>query len=113
MPVTDGSKIFERNLLSIAAICELNNIRLVFLTQPNRMNEFRYESEFDDIRRYDDIVRNVAQETDTTIVDMHSLFGHDEKYFIDSVHYTPEGIDRFSSILHAAIRSLGTPESMR
>lgn len=97
-----GLHIFKRNLASIASLCKLHHIDLVLLTQPYTMELHRY------IRKkvfmaYNQAISDVANEQDVVFVDMFSKFGHEKKYFVDPFHYSPEGIDRFSTILYSAL----------
>jgi len=94
-----GLHLFKRNLTAIATFCRLHDIDLVLLSQPSTMEDHKY------IRKemflaYNKAISDVAEEQDVFFVDMYLLFGHEKKYFVDKFHYSPEGIERFSSILY-------------
>ena len=102
---TYGLHLFHRNLASIASICRLHNIDLVLLSQPYSMEPHEY------IRKevflaYDKAISDVAKEQGVYFIDMFSRFGHEKKNFVDQFHYSTEGIQRFSSILYADLRSI-------
>ena len=44
-------------------------------------------------------IREVARRRGDVFVDQFERFGHDERYFVDTVHYSPEGIRRFARLL--------------
>ena len=100
-----GLSLFRRNLASIARICKQHNIELVLLSQPSTMEESKYISKevFD---AYSQAIGSVAHEEQVSFVDMFAKFGHDKKFFVDQFHYTPEGIQRFASILASDLHGL-------
>jgi lysophospholipase L1-like esterase len=100
-----GLYLFKRNLASIASICKMHKIKLVLLSQP--LSEIRrYKIRRDTFLEYRQAVADVAKEQGVEFIDMYKHFGHDKKYFVDEVHYTPEGIDRFSNILYSELRNI-------
>ncbi len=101
-----GRKIFERNLRHISAICKQNDIELVLLSQPNNMKDFQFEGQADQVIAYNKVVRNVAAQQNVEFIDIFDLFGHEDSNFIDPVHYTPEGIQRFSEILEQHLQPI-------
>jgi lysophospholipase L1-like esterase len=114
MKVTDdyefGLHLFKRNLSGIASICKLHNIDLVLLTQPaplgtSKFTKYITEKMFLD---YKNAIIEVAKEQGVHVIDMFSKYGHEEKYFVDHIHYTPEGIERFSGILYSELRNIIT-----
>ena len=104
---TYGLSLFKRNLKSIARICKLHDIELVLLSQPSTMEESKYIQKVV-FGKYNEAIENVAQAENVTFIDMFAKFGHDKKYFVDQFHYTPEGINRFSSILYSELHDLVT-----
>jgi lysophospholipase L1-like esterase len=105
-----GLHLFARNLAAIASICKLHNIDLVLLSQPapigtGKFTRYIPKEMFLDYRK---AINEVAKEQGVYFIDMFSRFGHEERYFADHIHYTPEGIERFSSILHSELRSIIT-----
>jgi lysophospholipase L1-like esterase len=103
-----GLHLFTRNLETIASICKLHNIDLVLLSQPAPIRTDKYttyitKGMFLDYRK---AITEVAEEQGVHYIDMYDKFGHEERYFTDHIHYTPEGIERFSSILYSELRSI-------
>lgn len=103
-----GLYLFKRNLAAISSICKLHNIDLVLLSQPARMGSSKYTKYIpkDMFLEYSKAVSDVAIEQGVYFIDMFSKFGHEERYFVDHIHYTPEGVERFSSILYSELRSI-------
>ena len=103
-----GLHLFKRNLSAISSICKLHNIDLVLLSQPapigtSKFTKYITRDMFLDYRK---AIADVAKEQGVYYVDMFSKFGHEERYFVDHIHYTPEGIERFSSLLYSELRSI-------
>lgn len=99
----NGLRLFKRNLATIAAVCRLHDIELVLLSQPNSMRRQKYINK-EVVLDYNNAISEVAEEQNIVYVDMYNKFGHDKTYFLDSIHYTPEGIERFSDILYQELR---------
>ena len=100
-----GIRFFRRNIASIAGICKENNIRLVLLSQPYSMKSHPFVS-MDAFLAYDQVIAEIAEEQMVDFVDMYSEFGHEERFFLDEFHYSPEGIDRFSDILFLKLKPM-------
>ncbi|MGI9307616.1 MAG: SGNH/GDSL hydrolase family protein, partial [Gammaproteobacteria bacterium] len=100
-----GLQLFKRNLAAIASICKLHDIQLVILSQPNTMEPHRFV-QLDAIRAYDKGIAEVAREQAVPFVDMKEQFGRDAQYFVDQVHYSYDGIDRFADILAEELHEL-------
>lgn len=100
-----GLHLFKRNLASIANFCKSHNIDLVLLSQPYTM-EPHLKIRTEAFLEYDKAIAAVAREQDIYYIDMFSKFGHDKQYFVDTFHYSTEGIDRFASILDQELRSI-------
>ena len=100
-----GLHLFKRNLRLIAGVCRLHDIELVLLSQPHTMERSPYMRE-ETFLAYDQAISDVAEEQGVHFIDMFSKFGHDDRYFFDRYHYTPEGIERFASILYSELGSI-------
>jgi len=113
-PPQVSQEVFRRNLETFAAIAQSNGIHVLFGTQPlepskeywERHMGFKHFSRFYDAviyplheefvshhRRFNEIIREVAREMKATLVD--NTFS-DQKYFVDFVHNTPEGIEKLA-----------------
>ena len=95
----------------IAAVCQLNGIELVLLTQPCSLESHEFVN-LETFLAYNSEIVRMANERDIKFIDMFSMMGHDKELFTDDVHYTPEGVDRFarllSSEMEVIIRELGS-----
>ena len=100
-----GIRFFRRNISSIAGICRENNIRLILLSQPYSMKPHAFVSETAFLA-YDQVISEIAQEQEVQFIDMFSAFGHEDRYFVDEFHYSPEWIERFSDILSTRLKPL-------
>ncbi len=100
-----GLQLFSRNLLTIGAVCKLNGIDLVLLSQPSSVREDSSVSE-EAFHAYNTEIEKVATEQGIRFIDMFSKMGHDERFFFDKVHYTPEGVERFADIMFSEVSPL-------
>ena len=101
-----GLALFERNLEHIATICEAQGITLVLLSQPSLNEGFKYGVTLASFERYNEAIRAVADAQGVAFVDMYEAVGHDDRFFLDSVHYSPEGITRFAEVLAPELRRI-------
>jgi lysophospholipase L1-like esterase len=100
-----GIPFFRRNLISIASICRENDILLVLLSQPYSMKPHRFV-DTEAFLDYDRVINEVALEQHVDFVDMFAKYGHEERFFVDDFHYTPDGIERFSQILFVELKAI-------
>lgn len=93
-----GLHLFSRNLVNIADVCKRAGIRLVLLSQPSseRVDPFVSESAF---IAYNKAIAKTASEQRVEFIDMYSLMGHDNQYFLDKVHYNTAGVELFAKTL--------------
>jgi lysophospholipase L1-like esterase len=103
-----GLHYFRRNLISIAEICEANDILLVLMTQPHSLapHPFMSQQAFD---AYNEEILDTALDHDIVAIDMYTEFGHDLENFVDEVHYSPQGIERFANLLSQHLRPMLVP----
>ena len=102
--IDKGLAYFERNLKTIAEICRANGVTLVLLTQPSRLSQrdlARYRNEF---FLYNRKIRDVSEEANVPFVDMFAEMGHDTDLYVDEIHYSPKGIEKFSRILYRHLK---------
>ncbi len=97
--IENGVRIFRRNLTNISQICKQSGVELMLLSQPNSFSKFYFEGEKEQIILYDKVIKEVAEETEVKFVDMFSKMGQSKDLFVDPVHYTLKGIQKFSTIL--------------
>jgi lysophospholipase L1-like esterase len=94
-----GLIYFERNLRSIIAIAKANGIDVVFATQAARDN-LRSQKGF---TAYNDVIRKVARDQQIVFVDIANNVVGDEKYFLDDVHYTGEGVKKVADLFYIPV----------
>lgn len=92
-----GLKAYGRNMESIIALCQARGIKVILNTychylydaiQDNAINKV-----YDRIVKMEnEIVRGLAEKYSLTLVDNERDFPLEERYFVDSVHFTPEGM---------------------
>lgn len=106
-------EIFRSNLRSIAAIGKANGVKVVFLTQPAVFSDEKYFKSFaysgglsypqpDEFKRvfeeYNQVIKEVARDTNSPLIDLYALVGHNEQYFVDVVHTSPDGVRRVGEL---------------
>lgn len=116
--ISAGLVHFTRNLRTIEALTTSRGSELILLTMPlcssesvYRTVEFHGRRQFSaalpadfeafkhDFGRYNGAVMSVAEGQAVTAVDMAALFGGDQEYFSDFVHYNSKGSRRFGELL--------------
>ncbi|MCS5709161.1 SGNH/GDSL hydrolase family protein [Candidatus Berkiella cookevillensis] len=76
---------FKRNLETFIAICNINNIVPVLMTQANRVE--------DDVlyHRFNDIIREIGLAHKITVIDLAQQIPRNLEMMYDSYHYTAKG----------------------
>jgi hypothetical protein len=108
-------KVFEQNLRSFITLAKSNRIQVLLATQPLQPSEeyfvrhYTYKSYNDTVlyplhnefvanhNFYNNIIKKVARDTGETCIDNDHTFGGNKEYFIDSVHYTEDGIKKLAN----------------
>ena len=116
-------EIFKRNLRSFVALAKENGIIVLLGNQPLQPSEELFVRHIDhkpynSIVKYplhneflhhhsafNEVIRQVSEETGALFIDNESEFGGDIEYFIDYVHYTPKGVRRLADNYAEFIRS--------
>jgi len=63
---------------------------------------------FDGINRFNKVLRQIAFEEGVLWIDNASLIPHEDRYFVDRVHFTKEGGDRMArNLLQGIVEQLG------
>jgi lysophospholipase L1-like esterase len=92
-----GLKTYQRNLQHIIDICRCNNIQVVLSTYCH----YLYDAIKDEplhqlysqlIKQENEIVRDLAVKNNLRIIDNALMVPSEDKYFVDSIHFTPEGM---------------------
>ena len=88
---------YRRNIEHLIHVCKGNEISLVFSTfcyflYPEIENNPRHlkyrEGTLDENR----VLKELADKHDLPLVDNFNLVPYEKKYFVDSVHFSPEGM---------------------
>jgi lysophospholipase L1-like esterase len=97
-----GLATYRRNIQHIIDLCRCNNIKVVLSTYCH----FLYDgiktdplhlTYADIVRKENNIMRELAAKNELILVDNDTLMPKDAKYFVDSVHFTPEGMCRLAT----------------
>ena len=96
-----GLDTYKRNIRSLIHICQANGIKVVLSTYCH----FLYPQIEDDkshlkyragVLGENDVMRELAREHELPLVDNFNLVPYEEKYFVDSVHFSPHGMQEIA-----------------
>ena len=114
LPSQEAIDVFRRNLQTFVHIARSRGIPVLLGTQPLQPSEEYFvrhmaHKSYNDVVLYphhnefaqhhaafNRVIREVATEMGTDVVDHDMIFGGQERYFIDFVHYTEEGIRKLA-----------------
>lgn len=129
-------RTFEQHMRALAAIARSGNAQVVFpsfatLHEPGldygddsvvsnlsnlRRSELRallyytpgltVNGVLDGIVKYNDVMRRIAEQVGVHWVDTASALNHEEKYFLDRVHFSREGANRFAAEIAPKLEEL-------
>ena len=93
-----GLKIYERNLQNIINLCLNNNIDVVLCTYPFYLhskikNDSIYILYEKIVIEENKIMKKLAEKNNLKLVDSYSLIPKEDSNFVDSVHFTPKGMN--------------------
>jgi len=106
---TLGLLTYERNLQHIIDLCRSRGIRVVLSTYCH----FLYDAIRQEplhlvysgiVKRENDIMRGLAERNGLILVDNAALVPQEEKYFVDSIHFTPEGMKLIAANIASGIK---------
>jgi len=97
-----GLHLFKRNLTHIIRICNAHDITIVLLSQPTNLESHHWIKD-ETFLIYNQAIAEVAEEEDVYFIDMFTELGHEQRFFLDSIHYTREGLRRFVNILYPRV----------
>lgn len=115
-----GLSTYRRNMEHIINICKANGIFVVLSTMccylydqvKNSETHLKYR---EGSRLENDVVRSVAAKHNIPLVDNASLVPQEDGYFVDTIHLTPEGMQRMAGNISYPIikyiKTLGSPSS--
>lgn len=106
-----GLSTYRRNIEHLLAVCRSREIAVILSTYPY----FLYPRVQDNVlhRKYCEgvqeenaVVRDLATKHKLPLVENHLLMPDDERYFMDTVHFTPEGMQLLAENISAPIIEL-------
>jgi len=108
---------FSRAVRSFVAISRAYGITPVLMTQPNLIHESKYDDNIAKLRTFakdgrvspevfihlyrgmNEVIREVAQDTSTILVDLDRKIPKENQYFVDLVHLSREGSLKVASVV--------------
>ena len=108
---SQGLKTYERNLQNIIGSCLNNNIKVILCTFCFYLHErikndplhILYEKI---VLEENEIMKKLAKKNNLKLVDCYSLISRDKSNFVDSSHFTPEGMNLLAKTISEAINIL-------
>jgi len=105
-----GLQTYRRNMKHIIDLCLCNGIQVVLCTYCHFLhekirNEALHISHRKIVEKENEIIRNLAESNNLILVDNAVLVPSEEKYFVDSVHFTPDGMHLVAKNIADAILS--------
>jgi hypothetical protein len=81
----DLIKLFSRNLKMFIAICRINEIEPILMTQANRVKDDPLYHQFNEV------IRNIGKMEQVKVIDLAQEVPQTTEYIYDSYHYTAKG----------------------
>tara|TARA_B100000963_G_scaffold229048_1_gene199817 strand:+ start:769 stop:1944 length:1176 start_codon:yes stop_codon:yes gene_type:complete len=105
-----GLQVYRRNLEYLIEICKKRNIKVVLSTYAhflhNDIRDSKLHRKLEEIIfKENEIMRDLARLHKLTIVDNANLIPSEEKYFLDSLHFTPEGMKLLAKNIAESLKS--------
>lgn len=106
-----GLSVYQRNLQYIIDLCHCEGVQVVLSTYCH----FLHDAIKDDplhllygriVKYENEIMRRLADKNELKLVDNAVLVPHDERYFVDSIHFTPAGMQLIAGNIADVIRDL-------
>tara|TARA_B100000963_G_scaffold213219_2_gene185822 strand:- start:3165 stop:4463 length:1299 start_codon:yes stop_codon:yes gene_type:complete len=105
-----GLQVYKRNLEYLIEICKKRNIEVVLSTYAHFLHNDIRDSKLhrklrEIIFKENEIMRDLSRLHELTIVDNANLIPSEEKYFLDSLHFTPEGMKLLAKNIAKGLKS--------
>ncbi len=114
-----GKRYFKRNLSNLVILARAHNVEIVLLTMPYARSEVSYEKArangrpfpvhahlLEDLAAYNEAIKEVGKRLGVTVIDMATLLGDKEEYFVDIVHFSTRGVESFGHTLAPRLAAL-------
>ena len=104
-----GLKIYERNIQTIIDIAKAKNIKIILSSfchflYDDISNSKLHKTYHKIVKQENEVMLNLAKKNNLTFVDNYKKIPHEKKYFVDSIHFSPEGIKSIAKNFADAIR---------
>jgi hypothetical protein len=92
-----GLGSYERNIEHLVNICKASGIEIILSTlayylYPSVKDDKSHLKYYEGIKQENDAMRRIAARHKVTLVDNYALVPSKEEYFVDSIHFSPEGM---------------------
>lgn len=92
-----GLNAYERNVEHVINVCKGNNIRVVLSTfchylYPGIKDDQTHLKYREGVRQENEVIKKLASKHGLPLVESDRLVPAEDKHFVDSVHFTPEGM---------------------
>ena len=105
-----GLEVYRRNLEYLIEICKNRDIKVVLSTYAHFLHKNIIDSKVhiklrEIISKENEIMRDLSKLHKLPIVDNANLIPAEEKYFLDSLHFTPEGMKLLAKNIAKSLKS--------
>ncbi len=105
---SEGLRVYKRNIQAFIDVCKRNEIQLILSTfcfylheeASNSKTHLRYQ---EIVNMENEIMKELAEKNKLKLVDNASLIPKEEQFFVDTIHFTPEGMNRLANNFANAI----------
>ena len=94
-----GLSTYRRNIEHILHICDVVLSTYCHFLYPEIADDREHQKYEAGVREENAAMRELANRFGCVLVDAHALMPRDEKYFVDSVHFTPDGMQQLASLI--------------
>ena len=93
-----GFNTYKRNIEHIVNICLNNGIHIILSTYCFYLYDKAKQDpvslkRLEGVAKANDVLKEIAEEYGLSLVDNYNLIPKDEKYFVDFIHFSPEGME--------------------
>ena len=108
---SEGLQTYRRNIQHIIDLCRCNGIEVILSTYCHFLYEAIKQKPLhslyhDIVASENEVMRSLATMNNLVLVDNARLVRQDEKYFVDSIHFTPEGMRRIAENIADAVKEI-------
>ena len=108
---SEGLKIFKRNLEYLIEICLSKNIKVAISTFSHFMykdieKSVLHKKYNDIVTRENKVIRQLSRKYKITLIDNAAMIPHDQKYFLDTIHFTPDGMKLLAKNIAESLKSI-------